>query len=144
MKYDDLLNFLKHVGTDPSRLIFEDDLTGIHNRRFLMSYLEHKVEWESLKTRPVSLLMMDLDYFKQINDTHGHDAGDEALIWVANLFKEASGNQGMPIRYAGDEFMILIIDANKKAALQVGEQIIQRTHEESLHLKEKNRTQYYP
>lgn len=138
MKYEDLLSFLQHVGTDPSRLIFEDELTGIHNRRFLKSYLQHKVPWDSLESRPVSLLMMDLDYFKKINDTHGHDAGDEALIWVAKLFKEASGDQGMPIRYAGDEFMILIMGADKKAALQVGEQLIQRTHEESLHLEEKD------
>jgi len=69
MEHKDLLYFLQHVGTDPSRLIFEDELTGIYNRRFLLNYLKYKVSWDSLESRPVSLLMIDLDYFKEINDT---------------------------------------------------------------------------
>jgi diguanylate cyclase (GGDEF)-like protein len=127
---EDLQYFLQHVGTDPSRLIFEDELTNIYNRRFLLNYFEHKVDWDSLETEPVSLLMLDVDRFKQINDTHGHDIGDQALIWVAKMMKEAAGEDGMPVRYAGDEFMILIPSAPKEKALKVGKRLIEISHEE--------------
>ena len=64
MAYRDFVELLEHVGKDPSRLIFEDELTGIHNRRFLLSYLEHKVRWDSGLDFPLSLLIIDLDSFK--------------------------------------------------------------------------------
>jgi len=136
MEHKDLLYFLQHVGTDPSRLIFEDDLTGIYNRRFLLNYLQHKVSWDSLESRPVSLLMMDLDYFKEINDAHGHDVGDKALIWVAGLVKKLSGDKGLAIRYGGDEFMILLPGADKESALKVGEALMQQIHTERFYLDE--------
>ncbi len=63
-EYQDLLYFLEHFATDPSRLIFEDELSALYNRRFFRRYLQHKVQWDSLETEPVSLLMMDLDHFQ--------------------------------------------------------------------------------
>ncbi|MGD9039579.1 MAG: GGDEF domain-containing protein, partial [Desulfobacteraceae bacterium] len=86
----ELFNFLEHSGKDPSRLIFEDELTGIYNRRFLYQYLQSKVQWDTLEQRPFSLLMMDVDNFKQINDRYGHQTGDQALIWVAGLIQEVA------------------------------------------------------
>lgn len=136
MEHKDLFYFLKYVGTDPSRLIFEDDLTGIYNRRFLLYYLQHKVSWDSLESRPVSLLMMDLDYFKEINDAYGHEVGDKALIWVAGLIKKLSGDKGLAIRYGGDEFMILLPGADKESALKTGEALIQQIHNKPLYLDE--------
>ena len=126
---EDLQYFLQHIGTDPSRLIFEDELTGLYNRRYLLNYFEHKINWDSLEAEPVSLLMLDVDRFKQINDTHGHDIGDQALIWVAKLMKKAAGEDGLPVRYAGDEFIILMPGAAKKKALKVGERLIKLAHE---------------
>ena len=134
MEYKDLLYFLKHVGTDPSRLIFEDELTGIYNRRFLLNYFRYKVPWDSLEGQPLSLIMMDLDHFKQINDTYGHAGGDQVLIWVADILKEMAGEEGLAIRYAGDEFIILMPQADKEAALQVAEKLLQRLHQEVLRL----------
>ena len=107
MQYGELIDFLQHVGKDPSRLIFEDELTGIHNRRFLLSYLEHKVLWDSRDGFPLSLLIIDLDRFKNINDTHGHEAGDQVLSWLATLLKDAAGDAGLPIRYGGDDAEIV-------------------------------------
>lgn len=134
MEYQDLLYFLQHVGTDPSRLIFEDELTGIYNRRFLLNYFRYKVSWDSLEARPLSLLMMDLDHFKQINDTYGHETGDQVLVWVASLIKEVSGDEGLAIRYAGDEFIILMPNAEKEAALQVADRLRQMLHQEPAQL----------
>jgi len=135
MKYDELLNFLQHAGKDPSRLIFEDELTGIFNRRFLLNYFQYKIPWDALKDHPVSLIMMDLDFFKKINDTYGHPAGDQALVYVATLLKDAAGEGALPIRYAGDEFMILLPDSENRTALQMGGTLLQRVRENPLVLE---------
>lgn len=125
MAYEELVNLLQHVGKDPSRLIFEDELTGINNRRFLHNYFEYKVSWAELVEHPLSVLMMDVDEFKQINDKHGHDSGDQALVWVTGIIREVAGEHGVPIRYAGDEFVLLLPDTGKAAAMEVGERLLQ-------------------
>lgn len=135
MKYDELLNFLQHAGKDPSRLIFEDELTGIFNRRFLLNYFQYKIAWQGLKDHPLSLIMMDLDHFKQINDTYGHSAGDQALVFLATLLKAIAGEVGLPIRYAGDEFMILLPESENQAALTVAEELLEHVHQKPMLLE---------
>ncbi|MEJ2724191.1 MAG: diguanylate cyclase [Deltaproteobacteria bacterium] len=136
MKYKDYIYYLEHIGKDPSRLIFEDELTGLYNRRFLFNFFQQKVTWDALERAPISLLMMDLDYFKNINDTYGHDVGDQALTWVAELLKEVAGEENLPIRYAGDEFMVLMPKAEKRAALDLGESLIRLLHQRPMPLEE--------
>jgi len=126
MQYRELADFLEHVGKDPSKLIFEDELTGIHNRRFLLSYLKHKVRWDSKEDYPLSLLIIDMDHFKLINDTHGHEVGDQALTWVASLLKDTAGDDGLPVRYGGDEFMLLLPDADGDRAREVAEKLLRK------------------
>ncbi len=138
MKQENLLELLVKAGKDPSRLIFEDELTGIYNRRFLLNYLEYKVPWDTLDDYPLSVVMIDLDYFKQINDQHGHDVGDQALIYVSNLMKEAVGEEGMAIRYAGDEFLLLLPRTQKGIAKQVGERLIQSIRSKPMVVQNKN------
>ncbi len=130
MEYQELINYIEHVGKDPSRLIFEDELTGIHNRRFLLQYFQSKVSWDSLEEDPLSLIMIDLDHFKAVNDTYGHQMGDQALTWLANLLKEVAGDQGIPVRYAGDEFMICLPSQGKESALTMGENLLERVRQE--------------
>jgi diguanylate cyclase (GGDEF)-like protein len=125
MENKDLAHYIENSGKDPSRLIFEDELTGLYNRRYLYHYLQTQIDWEKLDRLPVSLLMMDLDHFKQINDNYGHQTGDQALIWLSGHLKRAAGSNGMPIRYAGDEFMILIKDSGKQTSLETGTRLIQ-------------------
>ena len=136
MQYEQLLTSLQVLGKDPARLIFEDELTSLYNRRFLLHYLEHNVRWDTELDCHLSLLMMDLDHFKQINDVHGHLSGDQALIHFAQLIKVAAGGTGLAIRYAGDEFMVLLPETGKDAALQVGERVLQGCHEAPLCLEE--------
>jgi diguanylate cyclase (GGDEF)-like protein len=123
MEHTELTHLLQHIGKDPSRLVFEDELTGIYNRRFLYNYFQHRVAWNNLH-HPVSLLMMDLDHFKDINDTYGHQVGDQALVWLADVLKTVAGNQNLAIRYAGDEFMILIPQGDKDEGLRIGNQVL--------------------
>ena len=132
----DLLTFMKMTGKDPSRLIFEDELTSLNNRRFLGHYFEHKIEWEKTGARPVSLVMLDLDHFKLINDTHGHQAGDQALVFVANVIRQAAAEMGIPIRYAGDEFMVLLPESGKADALALGQRLVQAARDNSCHISD--------
>ncbi|MFH1124133.1 MAG: diguanylate cyclase, partial [Pseudomonadota bacterium] len=136
MEHKELVYYLENVGKDPSRLIFEDELTGLYNRRFLFNYFNSKITWDALENHPLSLIMMDVDHFKTINDTHGHDAGDQVLVWVAGLLREAAGDDNLPIRYAGDEFMILMPKAEKQEALRLGERLIQLIHDKPALLEE--------
>ncbi|NOY70686.1 MAG: diguanylate cyclase [Deltaproteobacteria bacterium] len=129
MKYQKLLNFLQNVGKDPSVLIFEDELTGLNNRRFLLNYLKTGVNWENTDKTPFSIVMMDIDYFKRINDLYGHDIGDQALVHVAEILKKISAGNGIPIRFAGDEFLILLPGKNKAEALSIGARLVQIVQE---------------
>ncbi|MEW6544966.1 MAG: diguanylate cyclase [Nitrospirota bacterium] len=134
MRYDDLVTSIQQLGKDPARLIYEDELTGLPNRRFLLACFEHRIRWEELDATPVSLLMLDVDFFKKINDTHGHDAGDRALVHVAQQLKAVAGEQWTPIRYAGDEFMILLPNGRNDEAVALGERLLARMQAEPLRL----------
>lgn len=88
-------------------LLYTDDLTGLYNRRFFRHCIEEERFHAQASKEPFALLIMDIDHFKQINDTYGHAIGDSALIGVAQALKEQVGHQGRVFRYAGDEFVAL-------------------------------------
>jgi len=125
MEQREFVKFLESEGKDPSRLIFEDELTGLYNRRYLYHYFQNRVGWDDLSDRPLSLLMLDLDFFKKINDGFGHQTGDQALTWLARHLKTLAGAEGLPIRYAGDEFMIVLPGCGKDASLQIGQRLLE-------------------
>lgn len=131
METQEFLAQLVYSGKDPSQLIFEDELTGLYNRRFLHQYLESRIDWNSLQENPLSLMMMDVDDFKTINDRFGHETGDRALIWIAELIKEVAGDKGLAIRYAGDEFIVLFAHFTKEASIEWGSLLRQRIHEKA-------------
>ncbi|MFQ5742660.1 MAG: diguanylate cyclase [Acidobacteriota bacterium] len=136
MQYGDLIGFLRNVGKDPSRLIFEDELTGIHNRRFLLGYFEHKVHWESGEDYPLSLLLIDVDGFKEINDTRGHDAGDQVLAWMAASLKAVAGEEGLPIRFGGDEFVLLLPESTSAEAREMADRVFQAVNDRPFRLRD--------
>ncbi|TDI37849.1 MAG: diguanylate cyclase [Acidobacteria bacterium] len=138
MQYGELVDFLQNVGKDPSRLIFEDELTGLHNRRFLHSYFEHKVRWETEESFPLSLMVMDIDLFKKVNDTFGHAGGDEALKFVAGLLKEIAAETGYAVRFGGDEFMVILPKTGLDHAVQHAHRLNQLTKERTLTLEGRN------
>ena len=134
MRYKELINSLQNAGKDPSRLIFEDDLTGLNNRRFLLGYFEHNVRGEDDEHLPLSLALLDIDLFKTVNDTYGHDAGDEALVFVAGLLKEVVGQDGYPVRLGGDEFLMLFPATEPEQAVAQARRLQQFTKERPLDL----------
>lgn len=134
MQQQDLINLLKFTGKDPTRLVFEDELTRVYNRRFLLQYFQAKVSWDKLSKDPLSLIMIDVDNFKGVNDTHGHQIGDAALVWVADKLREVTGDEGLPIRYAGDEFMMLFAHCDKQTALKMGSRLLNKIRSEPFRL----------
>jgi len=100
------------------RLAKIDGLTNIYNRRHFMESIEQEVDRARRYNRPLSLLMIDIDHFKSVNDTFGHRAGDSVLSAVAKLFLSRSRKVDYVSRYGGEEFAILLPEVNAMGAFQ--------------------------
>jgi len=102
-------------------LSMRDGLTGLFNRRVLEEMLE--LEGRKRQVTPISLLVMDLDNFKQINDTYGHPAGDVVLQTAARVLRESTRGSDLIARTGGEEFSVLLQTQSPLGALEVGERI---------------------
>jgi diguanylate cyclase (GGDEF)-like protein len=100
-----------------------DAMTGLYNRRFLEEYLETLVSDVARRKTLVGVLMCDVDFFKQVNDTLGHEIGDSVLKGVAVILKQSVRASDLVIRYGGEEFLALLIDADEKKALEIAERV---------------------
>lgn len=104
-------------------LAITDSLTGLYNRRRLDWALADELERVQRYGRRLSTIMIDLDSLKHINDTHGHPAGDEVLQRVAQVIQQQVRKIDIPVRYGGDEFIILLPEAGLKEATVLAERI---------------------
>jgi len=100
-----------------------DHLTGLYNRHFLMPFVEKALMLAKRQHHNVSLVMIDLDNFKPINDQLGHDAGDEVLIAVANILKASTRVEDIAVRLGGDEFLMVLPYCNLAQAKEKAESI---------------------
>jgi len=98
-----------------------DPLTGLMNRRAMLEHLEYQAARFQRNQVPFSLLLGDLDLFKSINDTFGHDAGDQALIQTTHFLVHGIRTQDLVARWGGEEFLILLPDTDLEGALVVAE-----------------------
>ncbi len=105
---------------------YTDELTGLPNRRHLMERLLSEVRRSRRYGRPVSLAMVDVDHFKQVNDEHGHVAGDRALKAIATHLDEAVRAPDFLGRFGGEEFAVILPEAGIEGARAVGERIRRR------------------
>lgn len=105
------------------RLSTTDSLTGLHNRRKLADILTDQLARYQRNHRSFSLLMLDIDHFKVLNDNHGHLVGDEVLIEVAHILAQDSRSVDFVARYGGEEFVIVLTETNTEAALDTAERI---------------------
>ncbi|MFH1457843.1 MAG: diguanylate cyclase [Candidatus Omnitrophota bacterium] len=103
---------------------FIDPLTGMYNRYYLFQFLPKELEKARLGNYPLAFLMIDLDGFKKINDTHGHLCGDEVLKQLSGIFKMRIRATDAMVRYAGDEFALLLPAANTEKAKLIAQQLI--------------------
>jgi len=97
-------------------LAFHDPLTGLLNRRVMETILEREFQRSKRYHSPLSVIFLDLDHFKAINDTFGHDHGDKALICFAKSLNSVKRANDIPARFAGDEFVVILPSTTKKEA----------------------------
>lgn len=100
-----------------------DPMTGLNNRRFLEEYVETLVAGVQRKRAHAAVLMLDLDYFKMVNDTYGHDAGDAVIKALSTVLKQSVRASDLVIRYGGEEFLIVLLDSTAEQACIIAEKI---------------------
>ncbi len=104
-------------------LATHDELTGAYNRRFIMEVLEREVASVGRGNATFCVCLIDLDFFKKINDTFGHAAGDHALACFAEVAQKVMRSQDYFARYGGEEFMLVLVNTQAQAALACAERI---------------------
>jgi two-component system cell cycle response regulator len=112
---DNVQNSIEMAITDP--------LTGLHNRRYMESHLTTLAEQASLRAKPLALMMLDIDYFKSINDRYGHDAGDDVLREFAVRIRKSIRGIDLACRYGGEEFVIVMPETDLHVAGMVAERL---------------------
>ncbi|HLW67271.1 MAG TPA: GGDEF domain-containing protein, partial [Gemmataceae bacterium] len=105
------------------RLTIIDALTQIYNHRALLEFLERELVRSARHSRPLAMLMIDIDRFKRVNDELGHLAGDFALRELASLVSAAVRREDLFARYGGEEFAVVLVESTAKEALEVAERI---------------------
>jgi diguanylate cyclase (GGDEF)-like protein len=100
-----------------------DGLTGVNNKRFLLETLEREIPRARRHERPLTLVMMDIDHFKNINDTYGHLAGDYVLKEQAQLVKSRLRPDDVLGRYGGEEFAILLPETALEGGVAIAEEL---------------------
>ncbi|MBI5426669.1 MAG: GGDEF domain-containing protein [Nitrospinae bacterium] len=100
-----------------------DPLTGLPNRRDFEEKIVYETKRFERHGKPFGLVIGDIDHFKKINDTHGHDAGDQALKQAADLMKTTLRKQDLVFRWGGEEFLILLPETDLKGAETLAEKV---------------------
>jgi two-component system cell cycle response regulator len=103
-----------------------DALTGLSNRRYMESHLATLIEQAAARGKSLAALVLDIDYFKAINDTHGHDAGDDVLRDFALRIKRSIRGIDLACRYGGEEFVIIMPETDMAVAAMVAERLRRR------------------
>ncbi len=101
-----------------------DPLTGLYNRRYLLTYLQGLMSGIENRGKPLCLLLVDVDHFKHVNDTHGHGVGDTVLRGLADSMRGNLRNEDMIARIGGEEFVVVMPDRNLAVAKRVGERLL--------------------
>jgi two-component system cell cycle response regulator len=107
-------------------LAITDPLTSLFNRRYMETHLATLVEQAASRGKPIAVLVLDIDYFKAVNDTHGHDAGDDVLREFALRVRKSTRNIDLACRYGGEEFVIVMPETDMAVATMVAERLRRR------------------
>jgi len=118
-------------------LAYRDDLTGLYNRRYFRESLTRPLEEASDRTA-YSFLLVDIDFFKDINDSYGHQSGDHVLVTVARLLTDALDGEETAVRYAGDEFIVFLPGVGRDAGLQRAGGLVDRMQKKALPLNDRD------
>ncbi len=116
---------LRHNEAELEKLASTDALTGLLNRRVFYDRLAEEFRRSVRYERPLSVLLLDLDYFKKVNDTYGHSAGDFVLAEFADILRHTVRDIDVVTRYGGEEFIVMLPEADAGAATMTAERIRQ-------------------
>jgi diguanylate cyclase (GGDEF)-like protein len=119
----EFLSDMVHWGEAARRRAITDELTGAYNRRFLDDALVSQIDLARNSARPLSLVMVDLDYFREINENYGHEAGDRCILEVVHVFNRLLRDSDILARFGGDEFTVLMPDTPWKTALEMTDRV---------------------
>lgn len=114
---------LRAANEENRRLSITDPLTGVYNRRYLMEQLPREIDRAARYGRQLAAIMCDVDFFKRINDTHGHLTGDEVLRWFGGALRAGVRTSDWIARYGGEEFLIVLPETNVSNAATAAEHI---------------------
>jgi diguanylate cyclase (GGDEF)-like protein len=117
----DQLHVIDALRHDLAELAVRDELTGLHNRRHLIGRLERDLDAARSDARPLSLILLDIDRFKSVNDRYGHAVGDALLVATARALRSCVRAGDTLARYGGEEFVVLLPDASMDEALHMAE-----------------------
>ena len=109
----------------------KDPMTGLYNRRFLEEFIDKVMSQAKREEKSYSVLMLDVDFFKSVNDTYGHDVGDKVIMEIGKVLRNNTRESDLAIRYGGEEFLVLLNNASKEGTLKVAKAI----HSEFANLK---------
>ena len=113
----------KHLEKILQQQATTDELTGLFNRRYFLELAPRELKRATRRHDWISVALLDVDHFKQINDTYGHQAGDQALIAFAKTCQQHIREMDMLARFGGDEFVLLLPEADSEQACEVVERI---------------------
>jgi diguanylate cyclase (GGDEF)-like protein len=133
-----LLRDLQRLHERTAEEAVTDGLTGLSNHRRFQQVIRKEVERAKRFDRPLSMLMIDLDDFKQVNDTYGHLQGDHVLRQVATMLTSESREVDEPARYGGEEFALVLPETGVEGALEVAERIRSRLESTSIALTDRD------
>ncbi|WP_373073650.1 diguanylate cyclase [Sulfurimonas sp.] len=102
-----------------------DGMTDLYNRRFLENFIDKVMSQVRRADETYHVLMLDVDFFKMVNDTHGHDVGDRVIVDLANVLRSSIREADLAIRYGGEEFLVMLHNATDEGALMVARKIHQ-------------------
>ncbi len=126
-------SYRDEMQTGVHRRLFEsatrDPLTSLHNRGYFLEALDEAFAHARRLKRPLSLLMLDIDHFKLVNDTHGHPAGDAALQQFAELLRDLVRREDVPTRYGGEEFVLMLRESGPSGCRLLGDRIRAKVEE---------------
>src|SRR4029077_17963957 len=114
---------LRHNVQLSLEMAITDQLTGLHNRRYMSRHLDNLLSNARKNGKPLAFLIMDIDYFKAFNDAHGHDMGDEVLREFARRISANVRGIDLACRYGGEEFVVVMPDTDMSFAFAVAERL---------------------
>lgn len=126
----DYVNFERKQKDRLKKYVYVDVLTGLYNRYFLENVIPRELKKVERYNQPLSVLFLDIDDFKYVNDIYGHDVGDKVLKIIGKLFRENIRKTDIPIRYGGDEFLIFLPFTRKDDAIKLAKKIKENIRDE--------------